>query len=124
MYNSLTKGGVVLNVDKELLKGSVALLVLSVLERDDMYGYRIIQELERLSDQTFHLNEGALYPVLHKLEAKKYVMAYWDGKEGARRRKYYHLTPKGAELFREKKHDWELFSRAINQTLNGGANNV
>jgi DNA-binding PadR family transcriptional regulator len=113
-------------LDKELLKGSVATLVLSVLERDDMYGYRIIQELERMSDKTFQLNEGALYPVLHKLESQGYVSAYWEGEDGSRRRKFYHITPGGGSYLAKKRLDWQTFSRAMERIIyySGGNKNA
>ena len=59
-----------MELDKSLVSGSMALLVMKLLEGRDMYGYQMIEELKRRSDDTFHLKAGSLYPLLHGLEGK------------------------------------------------------
>lgn len=102
---------------KELLKGSTSILVLSVLENRDLYGYKIIRELEIRSENAFEMSEGTLYPILHALEKEKCLEAYWQEFDG-RNRKYYHITKKGKEVLKEKKEEWESFSTNINKVLN------
>lgn len=104
-------------ISKELLKGSSSILVLSVLERDDLYGYRIIREIEIRSDSTFFMSEGSLYPILHALEKEKYLNSYWEEHDG-RKRKYYHITKKGLKQLQNKKEEWKLFSTSVNKVLN------
>lgn len=111
-----------MNVKKELTKGSSALLVLSVLEKEDMYGYKIIKEIEMRSECVFTLKEGTLYPILHAFEKDGYVESYWEGKEGERRRKYYHLTKKGAKVLQDNKQEWVSYSRAVSKVLGGVVN--
>ena len=111
-----------MNIKKELTKGSSALLVLSVLEKGDMYGYRIIKEIEMRSEFVFSLKEGTLYPILHAFEKDGYVVSYWEGKEGERRRKYYHLTKKGIKVLQENKQEWESYSKAVDKVIGGVAN--
>ena len=111
-----------MNIKKELTKGSTALLVLSVLEKGDMYGYRIIKEIEMRSEFVFSLKEGTLYPILHAFEKSGYVEAYWQGNEGERRRKYYHLTKKGIKVLQENKQEWESYSKAVGKVIGGVAN--
>ena len=111
-----------MNIKKELTKGSSALLVLSVLEKADMYGYRIIKEIEMRSEFVFSLKEGTLYPILHAFEKNGYVESYWEGKEGDRRRKYYHLTQKGIKVLQENKQEWESYSKAVDKVIGGVAN--
>ena len=65
-----------MTVDKGYLAGSASLLVLSLLEKEDQYGYQIIRRLEERSQKVFSLQEGTLYPVLHKLENKGYITSY------------------------------------------------
>ena len=65
-----------MEIDKSLVSGSMALLVLKLLEDGDKYGYQMIEELKRRSDDTFHLKAGTLYPLLHGLEEKGFVTAY------------------------------------------------
>lgn len=111
-----------MDIKKELTKGSTALLVLSVLEKQDLYGYRIIKEIEMRSEFVFSLKEGTLYPILHAFEKSGYVEAYWQGNEGERRRKYYHLTKKGIKILQENKQEWESYSKAVGKVIGGVAN--
>lgn len=102
---------------KELLKGSTAILVMSVLENNDLYGYKIIRELEIRSENAFEMSEGTLYPILHALEKEGCLEAYWETYDG-RERKYYHLTDKGIKQLNEKKEEWKAFSADVNRVLN------
>lgn len=102
---------------KELLKGSTSLLVLNILKRDDLYGYRIIRELEMASENAFSMTEGTLYPILHALEKENYLESYWREFDG-RNRKYYHITRKGLRALEEKKQEWESFSASVTKVLN------
>ncbi|MFR5876431.1 MAG: PadR family transcriptional regulator [Eubacterium sp.] len=102
---------------KELLKGSTSTLVLSVLENKDLYGYRIIRELEIRSENAFEMSEGTLYPILHALEKEKMLEAYWNEVDG-RKRKYYHITKKGKKELAAKKEEWNSFSANVNRVLN------
>lgn len=102
---------------KELLKGSTSILVLSILEKEDMYGYKIIRELEIRSENAFEMSEGTLYPILHALEKEKCLTSYWQEFDG-RNRKYYHITEKGQKLLADKKNEWKDFSASVNKVLN------
>ena len=101
---------------KELLKGSTHLLVLAVLENRDLYGYKIIRELEIRSENAFEMSEGTLYPILHALEKEKLLESYWEEFDG-RNRKYYHITKKGKKQLREKTVEWKSFSSNVNRVL-------
>ena len=109
-----------MSVDKSLLTGSTTLLILRLLEEKDMYGYQMIDQLSKRSDNTFQLKAGTLYPLLHSLEEKGVVSSYDDGAEGGRIRKFYHLTKKGNGFLKEKKEEWEEYSNAVNRVLKGG----
>ena len=102
---------------KELLKGSTPLLVLSVLKSNDLYGYRIIRELEIRSENAFEMSEGTLYPILHALEKEKLLTSYWKEYDG-RRRKYYHITDSGLKQFQEKKNEFISYSQSVTKVLN------
>ena len=101
---------------KELLKGSTYLMILSVLGSKDLYGYKIIRELEIRSENAFEMSEGTLYPILHALEKEKFLESYWKEFEG-RKRKYYHITKKGLNQLEEKKEEWRSFTVSVNQVL-------
>jgi len=98
------------------------LLVLSLLSREDMYGYQMIMELERRSDKTFSMKEGTLYPILHSLERQGAVEVYQQAAPTGRMRKYYHLTKKGALLLKEEEAEWKTYARAVNAVLESCAN--
>ena len=108
--------------DKGLIAGSSTLLVLSLLEGGDMYGYQMIEELARRSNDTFQMQEGTLYPILHALENGKYLSSYQQQAPTGRMRKYYKLTRKGLELLKDKKDEWEKFRQGVTDVLTGGAN--
>lgn len=107
-------------IDKSLLTGSTTTLILKLLEEKDMYGYQMIETLAKKSDDTFNLKAGTLYPILHGLENDKMVEAYDDRTDGARVRKYYHITTKGRKLLKEKEKEWEVYTSAVNKVLKGG----
>ena len=111
-----------MTVDKGYLAGSASLLVLSLLEKEDQYGYQIIRRLEERSRKVFSLQEGTLYPVLHKLENNGYITSYAQQAPTGRMRKYYRLTRRGRELLEEKKAEWEAFRQGVGDVLSGGAN--
>lgn len=106
-----------MKLSKDLIKGSTSMLVLSVLSAEDMYGYKIIKELEKLSEDVFVLKEGTLYPILHALEQENCLESYWDEKDG-RKRKFYHITKKGRKKHIQKQQEWQLFSASVNKVLN------
>ena len=110
-----------MEIDKGLVSGSMALLVMKLLEDGDKYGYEMIEELKRRSDDTFHLKAGTLYPLLHGLEEKDLVTAYEGGAAAGKPRRYYHLTKQGRAALREKEESWNAYARAVGRVLRGGA---
>jgi len=106
-------------INKEMLKGGTVVLVLSMLDREPMYGYQMIKEIEKESSGVFSFKEGTLYPILHSLESKKMIESYWWGKEGSRQRKYYRLTTKGKSELKEKQQEWVTFRSTVDKILTG-----
>ena len=107
---------------KNLVPGSTQMLLLRLLQESDMYGYQMIEELSRRSNDAFQFQEGTLYPILHGLEKGKYLSGYQQQAPSGRMRKYYRLTRKGRELLAEKKAEWASFHRGVADVLSGGAN--
>ena len=93
-------------MDTELVKGTLSLLILSLLTRKPMYGYEIAATVHRDTDGAFTWREGSLYPSLHKMQADGLIVGAWEEKETGRKRRYYHITKKGREALREKLKDW------------------
>ena len=103
--------------DKALISGSNAMLILSLLEDGDKYGYEMVQELKRRSKNAFEMKEGTLYPLLHALERAGEVQAYDRTAPTGRERRYYRLTEKGALRLSEKVTEWRAFSEGVNTVL-------
>ena len=106
-----------MNFDKSLMSGSTRLLVLSVLEKKDEYGWGIILQLKERSDDTFDMREGTLYPVLHALETDGMISSYEQEASAGRRRKYYHITDKGIRELARQKEQWEAFSGGVDRVI-------
>jgi len=112
------KGGGILKIDKELMKGSTTLLILNLLAKENLYGYQIIKKLSEESENIFNLKEGTLYPILHGLEEKGFISSYWDDTTG-KKRKYYSITKQGKKQLKESKEEWKAFSGAVNKVIGG-----
>ncbi len=106
-------------INKELVKGSTSILVLSLLSRKDMYGYQITQVLKEETNCIFEMKEGTLYPLLHGLENERAIESYWQDADNGKKRKYYHITKHGLNLLKEKKAEWDLYSNAVNTVIGG-----
>lgn len=105
-------------MSKEMMKGSVDLLLLSLLEQRDLYGYEISQILKRLSDGTYEMSEGTLYAALKRLERKSYVESYWQ-KKTTGRRKYYRMTKHGLKELEVKRKNWRWMDELIQKGSEG-----
>ncbi len=97
----------------QLLKGNTDLLILSLLEREPMYGYQMIKELERRSQGFFRLGEGTLYPALHRLERAGLVQGRWQRLPSGQERRYYSLTRKGEGRLEAQASAWQRFAAAV-----------
>lgn len=109
-----------MKISKELVKGSLALMVLGVLEEEEMYGYQIIGVIASRSQSVFEMKEGTLYPILHALEKEGYLTSYRAESESGRERKYYKITATGLLALKMRKEEWQTFSHAVDAVLAGG----
>lgn len=109
-----------MTIEKGLLTGSTGMLILKLLEKEDMYGYQMIEALAQRSDKTFELKSGTLYPLLHLLEKDGFICSYEVSENMPRPRKYYRIRPKGREELQKKEGEWRIFSNAVEQVLRGG----
>lgn len=105
--------------DKELVKGTLPLLVLQLVAEGDTYGYELIKAIQHRTDGAFTFAEGTLYPVLHGLERDRLVSSYWDASGGARRRKYYQITPGGRTALASRASEWSAFTAAVGRIVGG-----
>jgi len=105
----------VTQLDKEMMKGSIDLLLLSIINQRDLYGYELIQIIKRLSDNTYEMSEGTLYAALKRLERKGFVQSYWKETESGRR-KYYHMTDSGKKELQLKRENWKWMDSLIQRS--------
>ena len=106
--------------EKNLVPGSAQMLLLRLLSERDMYGYQMIEELAKRSNDTFALKAGTLYPILHALEAEGSIESY-EQPGGAvtagKPRRYYRITAAGRGMLEARQTEWRRVSRAINAVL-------
>jgi transcriptional regulator len=101
----------------ELLPGTLDMLVLKTLSRGPLHGYAIAQSIQRTSDDVLRVEEGALYPALHKLEVRGWLRAEWGLSENNRRAKFYRLSALGRrELERESAY-WDRVAAAVTRVM-------
>ena len=100
-------------VSKELVAASTRPLVLSVLASGESYGYAIIQQVRELSGGELEWSEGMLYPVLHRMERDKLIIARWKKSDSGRKRKYYRLSAAGTRAIQAEQRQWF----AVHETL-------
>ena len=110
-----------MTIDKALITGSTSMLILKLLDSQNMYGYQMIEELSKQSNNIFTLKAGTLYPLLHNLEKKGMLTSYDEKTENARVRKYYSITKQGRSLLDDKKEEWTIYHNTVNIVLKGGA---
>lgn len=106
-------------IDKSLISGNTDMLILKLLEKQDMYGYQMIEELAKQSDHTFELKAGTLYPLLHLLEQKQYLVSYDGETVAGKTRKYYRITDEGKRFLVVRLSEWESYSAAVNKVCRG-----
>lgn len=103
-------------LNKSLVSGSTSMLVLRLLQDKDMYGYEIIDCLQKKSNNVFQLKAGTLYPLLHSLEEQKLLTAY-EQEVAGKLRKYYSITKEGKKYLKVKKEEWQEYSSAVANVL-------
>lgn len=99
------------------MKSSSDSLLLSLLEQQPMYGYRIVKELEERSQGYFKFKEGTLYPALHRLEKSGLITGKWQALPNGRQRRYYYITAKGQVKLATEKSHWQDFLEAVKLVL-------
>jgi PadR family transcriptional regulator, regulatory protein PadR len=115
----------------ELLQGTLDMMILKVLAGPagpgassgfgGQHGYGIVRRIQQMSDDVLQVEEGSLYPALHRLEKRGYLVADWRQSESNRRAKYYRLTPSGRAQLRTEAAAWARLSGAIEKIMNASA---
>jgi len=102
----------------EMLPGTLDMLILKTLNRGAMHGYAIAQSIQQASDEVLQVEEGALYPALHRLEVRGLLKAEWGTSDHNRRAKYYKLTPLGRRELERERDYWTRVAGAVTRVMN------
>ena len=97
----------------EVLRGTLDMLILKAVGWGPRHGYAVARWIEQATDDVLRVEEGSLYPALHRLETRGWIAAEWGTSENNRRAKYYRLTPKGRAQLRAEKATWTRFANAV-----------
>ncbi|MBM7843647.1 MULTISPECIES: PadR family transcriptional regulator [Herpetosiphon] len=103
--------------ERELLKGSLGLMLMALIEQGPMYGYLIAKEIRSLTDDVIDLKEGSLYPALHRLEKEGMIEGFWQRREDGVDRRYYRITAAGQAVLDERRAQWSRFSAAVSKVV-------
>ena len=103
--------------DLDLLQGTLDVLILKTLSWGPRHGYAVARWLHSTSDDVLRVEEGALYPALHRLERRGWIESEWGLSENNRRAKYYQLTPQGRQQLRAKASSWARYAGAVTKVL-------
>jgi|SRR3954469_9412048 PadR family transcriptional regulator PadR len=103
--------------DLDLLRGTLNLLILKTLSWGPMHGLEVLRWIEQNSRETLQIEEGALYPALHRMEQKKWLEAEWGLTDGNRKAKYYRLTSLGRRQLTAELSKWSRYTQAVGYVL-------
>lgn len=110
-----------MEINKEMLKGYIESIILSLLVGEDLYGYDIAKKIRNTSQETFEIKEGTMYVVLKRLENNSLVESYWDDStSGGGRRRYHHITDNGKRYLENSQKEWQFFKSIVDKFLGEG----
>jgi transcriptional regulator len=101
----------------DLLQGTLDMLILKVVALGPIHGYAIAQRLQQMSQDVLQVQQGSLYPALHRLEKRSWVKAEWAASETGREARFYTLTRAGRKQLEEQRENWDRLSAAISGIL-------
>ena len=102
---------------RELLKGTLDVLILKTLTWGPMHGYAVANSIRQRTDDALQIEEGALYPALHRMEQKGWIASEWGVSENNRKAKYYQLTARGRQQLRAELSTWTRYVEAVSKVL-------
>lgn len=105
----------------ELLQGTLDMMILKVLATagsSGQHGYGIVRRIQHVSEDVLRVEEGSLYPALHRLQKRGFLDSYWHKSETNRRARYYRLTPRGRTQLKTEAAEWSSVSAAIDKVMN------
>ena len=103
----------------DLPQGTLDLLILRVVALGPVHGYAIVQRIQQISKDALHIQQGSLYPALHRLENKEFLTADWGPSDTGREAKFYRLTTKGRAQLRAETESWTRLTEVVGMILQG-----
>jgi PadR family transcriptional regulator, regulatory protein PadR len=100
------------------LQGSLNLLILKTVSRGPLHGYGITNHIQQISGEILQVEEGSLYPALHRMEQEGWIASEWATSDTNRRVRYYKLTAKGKRQLAREENDWKQITAAVTRVLN------
>jgi len=104
----------------DVIQGTLDMLILQILSLEPAHGYGIAQRLEQVSESVIQVNQGSLYPALHRLEQKRWLKAEWRESETGREAKFYSLTPAGRRQLATERDGWARLTGAVKLVFDEG----
>src|SRR5262245_13881453 len=101
----------------DTLQGTLDLLILTTLQREPNHGFGITLHIQTASDGMLQVEEGSLYPALHRLEREKVIRGEWKTTDNSRRARYYRLTPAGSKRLDEARQSWDVLTKSVAKVL-------
>ncbi len=101
----------------DLLPGTLDFLILRTLQKNALHGWAISERIQHVSEGVLQVNQGSLYPALHRLEHKNWIEAEWKVSELGRRAKYYRLTPSGRKQLTIEAREWDRMQNAVSRVI-------
>ena len=101
----------------DLLQGTLDMLILKIVALGPVHGYGISLRIRQISKEVLQVQQGSLYPALHRLEKRGWLTAEWDESENGRQAKFYKLSPKGRKQLQAEESNWERLAQAVKQIM-------
>jgi len=105
------------SADLGLLQGTLDVMILKALSWGPMHGFAVAKWIRSTTDDVLQIDDGALYPALHRMEHRGLIDADWDLTENKRRAKYYRMTPKGRQELRARSSSWDRYASAVSKVI-------
>ncbi|HRY13957.1 MAG TPA: PadR family transcriptional regulator [Syntrophomonadaceae bacterium] len=111
-------------ISNELIRGHTDTIILNVLRQGDSYGYETYKKIIALSGNQYELKEATLYTAFRRMEQDDLIVSYWGDESQGGRRKYYRITDRGEEVYRQNVVDWNFAKSVLDKLIQGGLEDV
>jgi len=111
------------NISKDMIRGATDGIVLNILSQGDSYGYKMVQQVDKLSDGQYEIKEATLYTVFRRLVKQGLIKGYYGNETQGGRRKYYRITTEGSQTLKKYQSEWNFAQKIISKLMMGDLNN-